>query len=485
MITPNEAKTIASIISGKIKIKITSGDTWKYNHRSKTVYYRTADLSQIDEVDVISNLLHECGHGKYTDDPDNADIQFIENDCPPNTWRKIWRNFFFLLNVIEDFRMEDLVRKSYPFAVDYLPEYSFKTLWEMNNIVKAFASAKPPKWIQYLMGSYIEVGAYKTKLIGEIDPDVKDVIAKTRDILVNARQSKSSTEVLKKIEKIYPDVKQWLLDLTDKDESKMEFPIGLTDLDDKVTYEQLYSDVKELINPLVAVLRKSLTDNLFNRLGGRFRTGKGIDNRVLYKARLGLTKIFTRVEEAKAKDYLVALLVDESGSMNSYSKNINAARSAVLFANALEKLDIPYSLYGFNSGIRCYKTDKEKLSVKHHFGFESCYNNTHGGGSDRENSSDYNSDGYAVKVVKESLRGNSDKKILIVLTDGQPAPSPEHRHENLELNLIATQKEGVTIFGIGIGRDVNVYKYYKNGLQVNDISELPKALGSILIKALK
>jgi cobalamin biosynthesis protein CobT len=204
---------------------------------------------------------------------------------------------------------------------------------------------------------------------------------------------------------------------------------------------------------------------------------------------MGLDKIFTRTEEAKAKDYSVSLLIDESGSMQSGSKNINAARAAVLFAHALTKLDIPYAVFGFNSGIRCYKTDKEPLSTKHHVGLESCYNNSYSDGynenkENKENNCGDNSDGYAVTTVKESMRGVSGKKILIVMSDGYPADASWHR-KSLPVSIKEAEKENISLFGIGIGHGVNVEEYYTNNVNVKEISELPTALGKVLIKALK
>jgi len=497
VILPAEARSIASIISGKLKVKVESGDNWKYSHNKKTVYYRTQDLAVVDEQDVIANLLHECGHAKYTDNPSKMDYSFIRKDCAnPEEAKHVIKNFFFLLNEVEDFRIEDRVRQSYPFAEEYLPEYSFKTLWEMNNISKRFANnpkKKPPKYIQYLLANYVALGNYKSQLSEDVDEDVAKVVTQTIDLNRKARLEKSTTSLLKVLEEVYPYIKKWIKEMEPEKTESLEgcYATEYSHEDRKITYEELYSDVKTLINPLASILCKALTDNLFNRLAGRHRTGRGIDNRVLYKARLGLDRIFTRIEEAKAKDYQISLLVDESGSMNGCEKNLNAARAAVLFANALDKIDIPYSLFGFNSGIRQYKKSTERLSGKHHVGFESCYNNSYSsrvflpnGEYDDENNAGYNSDGYAVEQVKLSMRGVVGKKILIVLTDGQPEDYRSHQ-KDLKESLKEAEKENIKIFGIGIGDDVHAKDYYANSLQVLKIDELPLALSKILIKALK
>lgn len=472
VVTPAEARSIASTLSREFHIRIEQGNGWAYSFSKKTLYYNPEDLWRVTDIEVIGNLLHEVGHAKYSVDPM---MLYYPVMMPEDHKDKL----FNLVNAIEDFRIEDLMRDFYPYALEYLPEYGFKTkyileVWQSRLItVNPDGSRKIPKFVQYCMIIYSEIAGLE---ISEANPEVLEIVAKTKHHAIAARYSDSNQEVLDRImQHIYPLVKHWFDEFEDPQVQPRRIMVSGREEEGKYpSYDELYARIKPLLNPTVESFRKILTDNIFDKFAGKYSSGRKLISRSLYQFKLGNYKLFQKKIEAKTKAYVFALLVDESGSMRG-EPTTEAVKSAILFANVLDRLNIPFGLYGFNAKYRKYKVPTDPFRKKFHKVFEEMMANTHGDGCGNNNDAD------AVYNTAEDLFSYGDKKVMIVLSDGEYAPDQSEEHPDLLKQVQEATKKGIKVIGVGI-QTTAVQRYYGTHVVVDNIEELPRELVRILKK---
>lgn len=184
-----------------------------------------------------------------------------------------------------------------------------------------------------------------------------------------------------------------------------------------------------------------LKDNAIERYVGNKKKGK-INTKRLYK--IGDSrKIFKQKEERKGKDYSITLLLDASGSMSSVKSEVINAVSHI--GNALNKTDIPFSVYSFSDVTRIVKTFTEKYDEQlvrrhyyHTFDLEywKCYNCwqydiipvkdkngdmvcPHCGSDDlTDRTNGGTNDALALHIVGTEIHKAYKKNIMIVVTDG-------------------------------------------------------------------
>ena len=149
-------------------------------------------------------------------------------------------------------------------------------------------------------------------------------------------------------------------------------------------------------------------NNEYARYTGNQRSGR-LDKRSLSKFALGKTRLFKRKLEINKKSYGVALCLDMSGSM--YEKRLRGSFHAMFaFSNTLQKLKIPYGI-GFFSHmgiIGKHFASKVAVNKKLTETASSVYN----GGT---NPSSLLKQLIGIELVNQ----NVDKKIAVILTDGE------------------------------------------------------------------
>lgn len=525
-VTVAEAQSIASVLSGQLKVTIREGREWKYDEDRGAVTYRKEDLKVLTQEDVIANLLHETGHAKYTQDLRMWNFGTI----PPQ--HKL--GVKLCVDLLEDFRMEDKLRGDYPYAVDYLPTYSFKTKWYFQEVTKQYEqkalesgqAQEIPKLIQYLNLIYSYISGEAVLVLGETNKEVQEAVKKTQEKMQDIRDNATSTlDIVKAIrEDIYPDIKHLFEDSPDPQKSPSSgegedgdgegkpkpgagkpsprdgfdsketqsiahgFGAVLSDVpeEEHEPYDDMYPYIKNLINKTADKLRKVLTDKAFDKFEGKFTSGKKLNQRRMYKPRLGDYRVFQRRIEASQKDYEFALVVDMSGSMSG-SKIKHAVQASMLFGHVLEKLEIPHIIYGFNRYMFPYKQSAQKYDKKMGMSIaKSMWAETYGEDGSKHGAGD-NNDAEAVYQVKKLLQSSkSTKKIMMVFTDGQPANSEDlsYKHRDLAREVKKTISEGINVIGVGLhygGLD----RYYPHNIVVDDMDKLPDETVKIVKQALK
>lgn len=215
------------------------------------------------------------------------------------------------------------------------------------------------------------------------------------------------------------------------------------------------------------LLQSVLFDNRYDRYVSNRRTGK-LDTKKLRKISYS-DKFFKKKEERKNKNYSIALLVDCSGSMRGEKAKM-AFNAAYKLSKHLSSAKINHAIYAFHTPTVPIKAWGEKSGgkeVEHHLhdflrngdagfaipldepvGFEYDFWNPtaldYVGNTvqyvpkykklelpkDRRIvnviGAGYNNDPYAIRYVAKELKKQAGTKVMIVLSDGQPAVSPSY-----------------------------------------------------------
>ena len=245
-------------------------------------------------------------------------------------------------------------------------------------------------------------------------------------------------------------------------------------------------ELLENVNLNLAGVRKAMSilkDKEIKRYEGNYESGK-LQNRKLYKLKTGTTKIFTRKTaiEKDNKDMVFGLLVDESGSMTeprmrdskyqegeTHKPCQNAAIATTLLGKALEITGKKFTVIGFNRDIHIHKKFNKKMNISKMTDIaKNAWKEGNG----------CNNDGWAINEITKMLEKRPEKnKILIVLSDGQPAPSPSYRQYDLRIEAKKAEKVA-KVYGIGINSKA-VENYYRRHIIIHDPAELGKTLTKI------
>jgi uncharacterized protein with von Willebrand factor type A (vWA) domain len=245
-------------------------------------------------------------------------------------------------------------------------------------------------------------------------------------------------------------------------------------------YETSRREILPVINRLETDLREIFVRRRSNKWQSGFRIGKKIDlsKRMQEKAK-GVSAVDSRAWEKREapteKDYAITLLIDLSGSMEGAKIN-EAFKSTIILSEVLNRLSIKVEILGFNDRLYEYQNYGQNISqeVRDNMGGMLKEVSNRNGGRAL-----YNDDGWALKVASERLnRQNVKEKILIVLSDGFPEPSPAHKNDNYELSQIVkeiSENTNQKLIGLGILSDA-VKNYYPDNLPNIKAEDLGKEL---------
>lgn len=252
--------------------------------------------------------------------------------------------------------------------------------------------------------------------------------------------------------------------------------------------EQLVDQFNAIAAPLLAI-SKQLTRSIIRqfddyRRGGKqtgLMMGRKLEVRALCR---NDGKVFSKNALPNEIPQLsVGLLLDESGSMGCGDRCTYARAAAIILHDFCESLDIPVMIYG-------HSTSSDDVHLYSYAEFEGFDNNDkyrlmdiHARGSNR--------DGAALRFVAEQLsKRTEDVKILILVSDGQPAHwgySGTAAEEDLRGIKQEYQRKGILFIAAAIGDDKdNIERIYGNSfLDITDLSQLPIKLTSIIKKHLQ
>ncbi|KJZ17353.1 hypothetical protein TW86_03580 [Halomonas sp. S2151] len=244
-----------------------------------------------------------------------------------------------------------------------------------------------------------------------------------------------------------------------------------------------------------------------------FRSGR-LHSSSLYKLKTGDTRVFRRKEEVTTKNTAVMLLVDCSGSMKSNDRIAKAAEAAFALCSSLELINVPTQVMGFTTGhnydlMEAAQREMEELADKYPTK-PICFDRIENlelpifKTFDERMTPDVkqslasipfyplrnNADGESVEAAGNILmRRQEERKILVVLSDGQPAmqslPSRaffdkfsyhatlERACEHLRGVVTSLENSGIETLGIGI-ETPEVKSFYPKNIVLDKVEELPE-----------
>ena len=226
-------------------------------------------------------------------------------------------------------------------------------------------------------------------------------------------------------------------------------------------YNKIYRDVQRTSRNLVRKINNIMREREVESVDSGFMMGQRFNAKDIVN-RDG--KYFSRQIIPDGKITVAfGILVDESGSMNFYEKKERARRTAILIEDVLRTLDVPLMVTGHSTGypqghreqtltvLNCYK-DFDTRDGKDYLRLT---NITAKGG---------NIDGAAITYMGEKLLKRPEtKKVLIVISDGEPAGHSFYSNFAKEDTKLAAQhyrKKGVEVFGAVLDEVMNVSQLY-------------------------
>lgn len=207
-------------------------------------------------------------------------------------------------------------------------------------------------------------------------------------------------------------------------------------------------------------------------------------------------RVFKRKTQTQAKNSVVSILIDASGSMY-HQKMVMALQTGYALSRTLTRLDIPHEILCFTTNdVEDYKIDRikdaeEKYGVKYAryddlriyeikpFGAK--FNNNHKLEMAKmltlgRSILFQNVDGESVEIAYRRLLAQKEQnKILLVLSDGSPVCTNScgytTLHNHLKKVVSDIEKSEVKIVGIGIMTS-SVREFYTDHIVVNRIGDL-------------
>lgn len=254
-----------------------------------------------------------------------------------------------------------------------------------------------------------------------------------------------------------------------------------------------YNAIRDIVKPAIATLANQLTFDTF----GKENVLKGLrhgllDASKIVEASRGVQTVYTTKSEKVVKGGMIALLIDESGSMShmvSFDKRrIDIAKElGVLFQEALKRTKIETLIYGHTAD-RIGFSGFEPID-KVHQTFIKVYKEP--GMRDKYSLSNCqahanNRDGDAIRAVAKRIRRyTNERAYMIVISDGQPAAMDYGGYQDSRRAVLEVTKLGVIPIGIGIDVDYSMDKIYDHYVNFTDLNNFPREVGKVIRKLLK
>lgn len=259
-----------------------------------------------------------------------------------------------------------------------------------------------------------------------------------------------------------------------------------------------YYKITDKIGPVVNVMRTKLRRVLLSKENRDWDFGRQqgrLDTKRLTSAYNGFESVYKMRKDREEFDTAVHLLVDLSGSMGlgrPASRMEVAGSAAIAFAECLEGSGIKYQISGFDNGFSDYSYPEEYYKMKRGSAsfhrVEPMNNIIYKGFNDSlqvsrpalsvlpYSTGQNNADRCAVLwAYKELTKMPQKRKVLIVLSDGQPENemvNGDYRvlYEGLK-DAVTDISKKVECVGIGI-QSKSVSEYYKNSIVIDRLEDL-------------
>jgi nitric oxide reductase activation protein len=255
------------------------------------------------------------------------------------------------------------------------------------------------------------------------------------------------------------------------------------------TVDEMYKERYQTVAPPLLAISKQTQKHLqriFKDMGyAQKQTGLLIGRRI--EAR-HLTdregRYFSRNRlPSEKKSLAVAVLMDESGSMGGQDRITYARAAGIIIYDYCKTMQIPVLIMGH--------TDDGEVQLYAYTDFDSVDEDDRYRLMDMSARSG-NRDGAALRYVAERLmKQPEEKKLLMLVSDGQPAGSGAYFGSEAEADLRGIKKEytnkGILFMAAAIGDDKqNIERIYGDAfLDITDLTKLPLLLVRKIEKELR
>ena len=354
-----------------------------------------------------------------------------------------------------------------PMPLDQMPEDMRKEIEK--KLKEKIDGMSEEEWGEFLAGA-----EKKAKdLLDELETDLDKMIrGKFSDQPETKTEEKKRVEAeVKKAEGAKKIAKE-LVDARKEINKKLEAEKG--------DYERAFESVKPYVDKVADDLMNIFIAKRFPQFRRGFPGQKlRLKGAMKYEGQRDYKELFERRQPEERPDYKFILLVDLSGSMRDQQKIEETFKGAVLFAEALAKVDatlgtVKVAVYGFQDELIHYKDFDSELDDKTRKNMSIMKKETDNQGE--HNRAKFNNDGYCIESASAILREQTGtNKFLVVLSDGMPAGDGVHKvpryaglDSNEELRQVIkdiSEAGDQYVLGVGLGSGTeHVSEFYRNDL---------------------
>lgn len=249
-------------------------------------------------------------------------------------------------------------------------------------------------------------------------------------------------------------------------------------------WETARRDVLPLIDTLVETLLRVLQPRSRPRWIDGFHSGQRLDLRAAmrFDARPERLDLWQRKTVPDRTDPHFLLLVDLSGSMRG-DRIHWAFRGVVLLCEVLERLDLPFTVQGFQDVAIPFKDASDTLP-RATAALSTMPAEVSGSRSKGRNRPQHNWDGPVLDAAATTLTSTGARTpVLIVVSDGLPS-GPEQAEASLH-RAVKSVGSKVHLIGVGLGPGTeHVGRFYPNAISEVALQAFPAALGRCIQSAL-
>jgi hypothetical protein len=438
-----EFNKVANVIKREYKIGIEEGERWAANIKNKKIFYVKNDIYSLEEDILLGLLLHETAHIHYTTSTtDPIKHEELHHSC---------------LNMLEDISIEEIMGNYYPNAKEILESTRSEFIGTLVSVLPKSETNEHEKALLFAAIRFENRGfnsnINKYEIVGE---KIAKIMEKNKKLILTRKETQSLVPLTDEIVDLLITE---LGELTDKQKEQYkqnDHGGGTTEIEKEKTEKQVIKKLKEkqegetiktknteieYIDEIIEQaeqigkkLRTIIKRNNAMEFEGRFRSGKLVAKRLVKIRTQKLKKPFMRKIVKSNKSYAFAIATDVSGSM-SFENNISYALSAALMTGeALRIAGIQRINFIFGkTAVKIKEMGKNKINWTDL--------------NDLDEIIKADSDGTNINIVlrecaKELHRTRAERKILIILTDGQS------NRKEIEKEYEKAKKQGIECLGI-------------------------------------
>ncbi|MBN2800778.1 MAG: hypothetical protein JXX28_16675 [Deltaproteobacteria bacterium] len=250
------------------------------------------------------------------------------------------------------------------------------------------------------------------------------------------------------------------------------------------SYEAAARDVAPLADRTVAALERVLRPASYPQWLPGYPNGSRVDLRVAMRVEIdagAYTQMWQRKTLPTKHDPAFLLLLDLSGSMDG-DRIRHGFRGVVLLAEVLERLQIPFAVYGFQDRLIPFKDPQTPLDPTTKARIGEMPREVTGTRPQGHNHPQHNWDATALLRAARALQDfPASDHYLIAVSDGQPTgPSPDPSAQ-LHKAVRSVMADGVHLVGMGLGPETgHVRAYYPHHAANVPLHAFPETLMGVL-----